>query len=280
MPDFRLQLTVPDLIPESCAKSTFYWPTGASGSFVSTCGPLLGDLGPVAAPNIDFVRVAAAVFAADRSTPRQGGGSDWNRRDIRLTVPVCAPDRWHSVSEELESLLGLLTGDTWGVCFAASPTLEEQVASFVPGAERVVLLSGGADSAIGALRSRREVGQGGHILVSHVGATSIAPTQRRVASAVGELAPGVSQEHLQIRFSRKTRQANGAPFPNEPSSRSRSLLFLAFGLAVASRDGLPLWIPENGFTSLNPPLGPERRGSLSTRTTHPAFLEGLATILK
>ena len=44
-------------------------------------------------------------------------------------------------------------------------------------------------------------------------------------------------------------------------------------------DGVPLWIPENGFASINPPLGPERRGSLSTRTTHPAFLEGLSRIL-
>ena len=45
-------------------------------------------------------------------------------------------------------------------------------------------------------------------------------------------------------------------------------------------DDVPLWIPENGFASLNPPLGAERRGSLSTRTTHPAFLEGLSAILE
>ena len=31
--------------------------------------------------------------------------------------------------------------------------------------------------------------------------------------------------------------------------------------------------------SLNPPLGAERRGSLSTRTTHPAFLAGLTRLL-
>ena len=294
MPDFRLQLTVPSPVPESSAKSTFYWASGAPGSFDSTyrlwssglrpqfggLGPQLGGLGPVAEPNIDFVRVAAAVFTADRSTPRKRGGSNWNRRDIGVTVPVNAPDRWRSVSEDLESLLKLLTGDTWRIEFVHSYAPKEPVAKFVPGAERVVLLSGGADSAIGALKSRQVVGPGGHILVSHVGATNLAPIQRDVASTVEQLVPGAPQEHLQIRFSRKTHQINGERFPSESSSRSRSLLFLAFGLAVASRDGLPLWIPENGFASLNPPLGPERRGSLSTRTTHPAFLDGLSVILE
>ena len=42
---------------------------------------------------------------------------------------------------------------------------------------------------------------------------------------------------------------------------------------------MPLWIPENGFASLNPPLGPERLGSLSTRTTHPRFLQNLSAVL-
>jgi hypothetical protein len=36
---------------------------------------------------------------------------------------------------------------------------------------------------------------------------------------------------------------------------------------------------ENGFTSLNAPLSGERRGALSTRTTHPAILDGFAEVL-
>ena len=56
---------------------------------------------------------------------------------------------------------------------------------------------------------------------------------------------------------------------------TRSFLFLAFGLAIASMEELPLWIPENGFASLNLPLTADQRGSLSTRTTHPLFLEQL-----
>ena len=280
MPAFSLELMVPDPIPEGRATSTFYWSSNARGSFESTYGPDLGRLGPATYPSIDFVRIAAAAFTADRSTSREGGGSNWNSRDIGLTVPVHSPDRWRSVDDNLASLLGLLTGDSWRLVFVPDYGPKEPVARFTPGAERVVLVSGGADSAIGALRSRQSVGPGGHILVSHVGATILAPVQRSVASGAKRLVPGVPQSHLQIGFRRKARQVNGAAFPSEPSSRSRSLLFLAFGLAVASRDGIPLWIPENGFASLNPPLGAERRGSLSTRTTHPAFLEGLTSILE
>ena len=230
--------------------------------------------------NIDFVRVAAAVYTADRSTLRSGGGSNWNRRDIRLSIPVSVPGSWDAVKEDLTAILGMLTGDAWTLNFVQSCPPAQEVAEFTPGAERVVLVSGGADSAIGALISRNTLGEGGHILVSHVGATNISPIQRGVAAAVEKLFPGPPQTHLQISFRRKSRHANGAKFASEPSSRSRSLLFLAFGLAVASRESIPLWIPENGFASLNPPLGPDRRGSLSTRTTHPAFLGGLTAVLE
>jgi hypothetical protein len=59
--------------------------------------------------------------------------------------------------------------------------------------------------------------------------------------------------------------------------RSRSLLYLALGLAAAAGFGgaTPLIIPENGWISLNPPLTTNRLGSCSTRTTHPYFLEQL-----
>ena len=61
------------------------------------------------------------------------------------------------------------------------------------------------------------------------------------------------------------------------SLRSRSLLYLALGLTAAGSFGAatPLIIPENGWISLNPPLTLNRLGSLSTRTTHPYFLEQL-----
>lgn len=280
MTAYAMRLRLPEHIPGNRAKTTFYWTAQGRSSIDCTFGPRLGGLGPVLQQNVEFVRIAGAVFAADRSTPRRGGGSNWNQRDIELTVPVFDVQRWETVADDLSRLFAFLTGDRWSLSFVRSLPAAEPIASHQAGSKRVVLLSGGADSAIGALLSRSQLAaEERHTLVSHVGLKNLAPIQRHVAEQAERLLPGSGQEHLQISFRRQTKQPNGAAFNNEPSSRSRSLLFLAFGLAVASLDGIPLWIPENGFASLNPPLSPERRGSLSTRTTHPYFLSELGRIL-
>ncbi|MEQ8192808.1 MAG: Qat anti-phage system QueC-like protein QatC, partial [Candidatus Eremiobacterota bacterium] len=60
----------------------------------------------------------------------------------------------------------------------------------------------------------------------------------------------------------------------EKTERSRSFLFLCHGIALAHSlgPGIPLYVPENGFISLNVPLTDTRICSLSTRTNHPYFL--------
>jgi hypothetical protein len=64
------------------------------------------------------------------------------------------------------------------------------------------------------------------------------------------------------------------------------MVFLA--LAALSASALPvyqqggrveLFVPENGFISLNVPLTPLRRGTLSTRTTHPFYIGAMQAIL-
>jgi 7-cyano-7-deazaguanine synthase in queuosine biosynthesis len=279
MTAYDLALKLPKTIPADKAKTTFFWTP--KGSFDSTYDSELSALGSVQQPNIEFVRIAAAVFAADRSTKRQSGGSNWRQREIKLNIPVFDVSRWQDVKEDLCRLLNFLTGDSWSLQFIESPVppKQEELVAIESDIKRVVLLSGGADSASGALVSRAELGDGKQILVSHVGAKNISPIQQAVAKAIEDAVGGAPQTHLQINFRRHTHQVGGSSFPDETSSRSRSLLFLAFGLAVASCYNVQLWMPENGFASLNPPLGPERRGSLSTRTTHPYFLHGLADVL-
>lgn len=67
----------------------------------------------------------------------------------------------------------------------------------------------------------------------------------------------------------------------ESTSRSRSLLFIAGAISVASIIGkkTPVYIPENGFIGVNVPLTNSRAGSCSTRTTHPIFNNSLNKIL-
>jgi hypothetical protein len=84
------------------------------------------------------------------------------------------------------------------------------------------------------------------------------------------------------RVARRDKQIlTNEPFGQEPTSRSRSLVFLALGVAAATAaDAHELWVPENGWVSLNTPLGGERRASLSTRTTHPALVGEIGAMVR
>ena len=285
MTDYSMRFRIPKNVPPGLSTNQFYWVRDATrDSFISTLlpgrealGPRLGALGPVPEANVDLVRIAVMVYAADRSTLRRVGSTNWSRRAISLDVPVGDPARWQPLTAQLETLLAFLSGDDWTLSFRATrPPKEEVRANRFAGVQRVVLLSGGADSAVGALLSRRDLGDAPHALISHVGLTHLAPLQVEIAQALLGLVAGPDQLHQQIHFTRHTKQIDNTPFRDETSTRTRSLLFLALGLAVASIEGVPLWIPENGFASLNLPLTADQRGSLSTRTTHPLFLDQLA----
>lgn len=75
-----------------------------------------------------------------------------------------------------------------------------------------------------------------------------------------------------------------SPVKNEISTRARSIIFYGFAaLAVSvvnSSEPINLYVPENGFISLNMPLSPARIGSLSTKTTHPVFLRKLQQLFE
>lgn len=280
MPDFTLRFKLPNQLIEGVVRRTFYWPAEGPGSFATNLRPRFSALGPVTSLNADFARIAVMVYAADRSVVRAAGTVNWTARDYSLTIPVSDPGAWTSVHDRLVRMLAFLSGDAWAITFTKAAIPKETVADkWYPTAGRVVLLSGGADSAAGALLARALPED--HALISHFGGNGIGPVQRLVAQAITGLLPsGSGQQHLQVGFARMQRQPDGTKFANEPSTRTRSLLFLALGLCVASVNGVPLWIPENGFASLNPAMGADQFGSISTRTTHPWFLaevQGLLT---
>jgi hypothetical protein len=274
MTTFTMKFQLPEQLTPAQARSTFYWTPNGTGSFTTRLLPRLGMLGPVKPANADLVRLAVLVYAADRSVTRRSGGASWSRRELHLDVPVVTdPAAWQATQTRWETLLGFLSGDSWSLTFRRTRLPAEPVSRYrYPGAERVVLPSGGADSAVGALLSQHELGSRRQLLFSHVGATNLAPLQRDVAARITELIGTADLLHQQIRFSRTSAQPGGEQFPDERSTRTRSLLFLALGLALASVEEVDLHIPENGFASLNVPLSADQRGSVSTRTTHPYFL--------
>lgn len=276
----RLRLSVGPRQLQQLSVGDFLWrPRGEESSMEISVSPRLEELGAAPALHVDFVRLAVLVFLADRSAPREKGpGVRWDR-DLELTVPVSAPDLWNDHSDELADLLHLLSGDRWRLAFEQErPARRRDVAEVEP-SPVVCLFSGGADSLAGALMAQATQGTA-PVLVSHWDANSTASIQSRLVSELERLW-GEAPPHHRLQVRRRTHQVgSGLAFPDEKSRRTRSLLFVALGLAVAAVRNGELWMSENGFTTINPPLSPERRGSLTTRTTHPGFLDGLITALR
>ena len=267
--------------PDPITVNDFVWRRAADGqsSLQVGVGPNLEEFGTVLSSNRDAVWLSTVAFLADRTTSR---GKGW-QRELQLVVPTTNPELWNSVSADIDAMLAFLTSDVWKTAFALSATESAEHHSHAEpaqqlGSDVVCLFSGGADSVCGAVRA---ITEGRHVtLVSHWDWSGHSAVQSQL---VGELQSQFDVEipHIRVNLGRKANQIGGASFQDEPSRRSRSLLFVTLGLAVASASGLiPLWIAENGFTSLNPPLASERRGALSTRTTHPEFLSRLRSILQ
>ncbi len=275
MTSHRLRLRVGPRQLEELGIHDYLWgPRGQSSSIETTISPRLEELGPVPALHVDLVRLAVLVYLADRTSPRESGtGVRWDR-DMNLTVPVSAPGSWQATADELEHHLHVLTGDRWELSFELErPARRQRVAEVSP-APVVCLFSGGSDSLAGVLAAHAETGVT-PILVSHWDANSIATVQTGLVEQLEQLW-GTSPTHHRLKLRRRSHQVgSGRKFPDEKSRRSRSFLFVSLGLAVAAARSAELWMSENGFTTINPPLSPERRGSLTTRTTHPGFLDAL-----
>ncbi len=214
---------------------------------------------------IDLLTLAEAAFAADLRIPRDTASDRWTR-SIRLYLPVSAPAVWTPLRAQLQALLGFLTGDEWDLEFRAQPALTPPTLGTAPPATSTVcLFSGGLDSLVAGIDL---LSQGSPVaLVGHYGAGMTSPIQERVLTPLRERFGPVLRD---FRFFVQPPKEHSA---GESSMRSRSILFLALGIAVASAlNATRLVVGENGLISLNVPLTFSRLGTNSTRTTHPHVL--------
>jgi len=267
MTTHRMHLADPG---EPLDNTDFLWvDDSAECSFRTNLSARLAEFPAGTRANRDFLRLAVAVFLVDRTRRRPRGWA----RTLEVNVPMERPKPWAEVATDLEILLGFLTGDVWTLKFrfAKRPQNPDPASALCPERDQYMLLSGGADSMTGALL----LGSASTTcFVSHS-----ATGQHQVVSELEDLW-GERITHFSRYVKRRKTTVAGKHFGDERSSRSRSLLFLALGLLAASGAKAPLLVPENGFASLNPPMAPERSGSLSTRTTHPWFLYELQRLLR
>jgi hypothetical protein len=218
----------------------------------------------------DFCTIAMAVAAIDKAAIRKASADGWTRI-LKVEIQLVEPLIWQNQISLLQDTLRTLTGDLWDITLTSggeSRPVRQTPKNF--NADCVTLFSGGVDSLVGAI----DICRSGNnpILVSKlVSGDKIFQTE-----AAARLVP--SGNHIQWSF-------NSRP-SSESSTRARSIVFFAYAALVASslasqrklKKKVPIYVPENGFISLNLPLTPLRMGTLSTKTTHPIYLQGLQKI--
>ncbi len=214
----------------------------------------------------DFLSLALAVTAADLAGHRTASPDGWTR-EFELEVSVSDAAFWNKHQDLIARLLGFLTTDRWDVSFMGggfSPKPPRK--PVLPSEDCVALLSGGLDSFIGNLDL---VAAGRRPFAVSQTVRGDAENQRAFAKLMGG-----GLRHLQVNHNADV------PKPETPpSQRARSLIFIAYAVLAATTlkryhtgESVTLYVCENGFISINPPLTGMRLGSLSTRTTHPVFI--------
>jgi len=242
-------------------------PTRSSGAVHSDVDAWLSEFGPVSEAAIDLVRVSAAAYMADRQTPRREGYT----RSIQIHVQVTSVDRWKDAVDLVASFLQWLTADTWEI------SLSQDQANRPEPADRseanygsVVLLSGGLDSFAGLIAGSTDLER---LCVGHWDNPTVKASQDRVWRWIRD-SERVKGDYRQVRLCERMRK-------RESSTRSRCFMFFALAVAAATANAVhEVEIPENGFTSLNPVLGNDRGGALSTRSTHPWTLYSFQQLLE
>lgn len=219
----------------------------------------------------DLLSIALSVMTADCAGLRDKSPDGWTR-DFELDIAVAEPDFWATQASELARMLAFLTTDRWTLRFHPGGLVPPPPrAPICPLDDSVVLLSGGLDSLVGAI----------DLADAGLKPFAISQTVRGDAKKQEEFASliGGGLTHLQLNHN----SASGGP--EETSQRARSLIFMTFGVLTATalgryREGadVSLYVCENGFIALNPPLTGGRLGSLSTRTAHPEVLARLQRI--
>jgi len=229
---------------------------------------------------LDFLEIAAYVYAADASTRRDGAWTDdyttesWGR-DFRFIIPVRDTAFWkdREVRNTLIETLNVLSDDQYAFDFKPykRKSQRQDYFSFSDAAEwpfngldRVLMFSGGLDSLTGAVES----GIRGEklVLVSHRPVTTLDKRQKALFAKL--------QNDLAVSMIRIPVWVNKAKnLGREHTQRTRSFLFASLGTVVAESvraNGVRFF--ENGIVSVNLAVSDEVLRARASRTTHPYAL--------
>lgn len=239
--------------------------------------------------NEDLLIIALSIFAIDKRINRKIFKDGWTR-NLEVSIPVLEIEKWNQVKFKLEKTLEFLSGDIWNINFRKT---NEKFRGDKVNTHNVIkksdfdcvsLFSGGLDSFSGAVKLLEESKS-----ICFVGFKEYGLLKNRQENIYNILNSNYKNINKEIILFNGTAYAplinnvKGKVYNKgvESTSRSRSFLFIAGAIAIASIIGenIPVYIPENGFIGLNVSLTMSRKGTCSTRTTHPYFLRELNKIL-
>lgn len=230
----------------------------------------------------DLLRLGGAVYCVDKLARRAESADFWTR-DLALHLPVSDPARWDALADVVHDALRFLSGDRWELSFTQAPSPPSFGYAAAAANDVVSLFSGGLDSLAGVIDLLEDDAQ-----LTLVGHHDSSLTDHKQVELYKELQAHYGEDRVTLRrlLLRPAAQSReqARPLPNrdlENTTRARSFLFLSAGLAAADALGesVPLYVPENGFIGINVPLTGSRAGSLSTRTTHPYFIDRITTLM-
>lgn len=218
----------------------------------------------------DILALATLVYLADTRISRNRHAEDSWTREIALELPVFNFEKWLSLDKLFSRMLNFLTGDRWEITFVKRENTLAENKKHKTKYDAVSLFSGGMDSLIGTINHLEE--NHSVALISHAGDGYTKDAQKSLLAEFKDKYPNMTPTYfnLWLSFEKNILLDGGI----ETSTRSRSFLFIAFGIFVLSgMNGVNvLQVPENGLIALNVPLDTLRVGSHSTRTTHPFYM--------
>ncbi|MBT8224225.1 MAG: hypothetical protein HKP61_01795 [Dactylosporangium sp.] len=219
----------------------------------------------------DLLRVARVVHLVDRRAPRATAPDGWTRH-LTVTIELIDPQPWQDNLDLLATLLSTLTADRWQLQVTGGATPYSRQLPLFAGwsAFQVALFSGGLDSLAYAA-DRAHSGVDGLLLVAQYDVNK--RQQQRRYEAIRRIRPTVQLRQYWHQPQPSSRRPDQRKQPQEPSTRSRGLVFVAAAVYAAAAHGLPeVVIPENGQLAVNPPLLADRVAACSSRSVHPRTL--------
>lgn len=238
-------------------------------------------LEPVMADQVD---IAVALHTADRLALRTAErGGNWSRH-LDVTVCVRRPEIWTDplVKGRLERLLAFLTEDVWKLAFVLrrDSLRRSEIQDHLPFAGscqddvEVGMFSGGLDSFAGTASWISESERHFILVSASPNPQQRFRQQRQVKILRDELGRHISHVCVPYGIHR------GDEYAQEPSRRTRGLLFLILGGVTAlSAGSSALYLYENGLGAVNLPYDQSQLGTDNARAVHPRVLREISELL-